>query len=141
MKKALILSLCLGAVIIAQGQSLSYEYRYDNAGNRTTTTVVRLNSRDGFVKSESTDPLANMLGNGSAMMLYPNPAKDNIRFELTGDATIERYCMIDAAGRTLLQGICNDSMLHLDLTGLLAGMYFLELFIEGKPHVYKIIKQ
>ena len=46
MKKLILFSICLFAMLNTKGQQLSYEYEYDNAGNRIRCTIIQLNNRD-----------------------------------------------------------------------------------------------
>lgn len=139
MKKPLFLLFILCSVSFVKGQSLTYEYDYDRAGNRVQRIVVRLFNRDFEEKSVS--PLTDILGNGMTMSLFPNPTKENIRFELNDNEPIGNYSLSDFNGRILTQGYCKETTLIVDLSDYQKGIYLLELTIKGKQHSYKIIKQ
>lgn len=143
MKRMLLLGLCLWSVMLVNGQQITYEYQYDAAGNRTRSTVVQLNNRDGCGSSheQTPSPLTDMLSNGLAMKIFPNPTKESVRFEVSGENKIGEFVLTDIAGRTLAKGYCEDSSLNLDLSDYKEGVFLLEVVIGGKQCVYKIIKQ
>ena len=138
MKKILLIGLCLWSVLFVRGQQIIYEYTYDDAGNRVSRAVVQLNGRDC---NELRGPLTNVMSNGETMLLFPNPTKGSIRFELSGDQKIGRYTLSDVTGRLIANGVCENPSLVRDLSEQREGIYLLELFIEEKPNVFKIIKQ
>ncbi|MBO7630255.1 MAG: T9SS type A sorting domain-containing protein [Bacteroidales bacterium] len=143
MKKILILGLCLWSVLFAKGQTISYEYDYDNAGNRIRSVVVHLNDRGSRETDSEKDicPLTDMMANGLTMTLYPNPTKESVRFELSGGDGIGDYVLSDITGKVIEKGYCENTHLALDLSTQKEGIYILEIFIEKKLHTYKIIKQ
>ena len=51
------------------------------------------------------------------------------------------YVLSDITGRVVAKGRCQDTSLTLDLSNQKEGMYLLELLIEEKTLIYKIIKQ
>ena len=133
MRKTLLIWLLLSS-FGAIGQQLTYEYSYDNAGNRVRRAVVQLNSKGG-------DQFTDLISYGVTMTLYPNPTQGSVRFALSGDGVIERYILSDMTGRILEDGSCVNSSMTLDLSARQDGMYLLDLFIDGKRHIYKVIKQ
>ena len=137
-----MIGLCMWSVMFANGQTLSYEYDYDNAGNRTRSTIVQLN-RDGCENhhEQYLNPLTDVIDNGLTMTLFPNPAKESIRFETSGENKIGAFILSDAAGRIIKKGSCEDQSLTLDLSGQHEGIYLLEVIVKEKPYIYKIIKQ
>lgn len=143
MKKLLILGLCLWSVVFANGQRITYEYDYDLVGNRIRCVVVRLNDRNNYENDQELtfSPFTDVLDNGVSMALFPNPTKESVRFELSGDNAIGDYVLSDITGRVVAKGRCQDTSLTLDLSNQKEGMYLLELLIEEKTLIYKIIKQ
>ena len=125
------------------GQQLNHEYSYDNAGNRTTRTIIQLNSkRAGEANNEELcNPLTDVLSSGETMRLFPNPTQETIRLELLGDKKIGRYTLTDITGRLVIEGSCETPSLTLNLSAQSEGIYLLEFLIDEKPHIYKIIKQ
>lgn len=143
MKRLVLVCLFLLSLLTVQGQRLTYEYGYDNAGNRVRRFVVRLdrNDNDKSQTDESLAPLTEVFGEGETMRLYPNPTTESVKFELTGDRKIGSYALSDINGRLIAKGTCESSTLTLDLSRQRDGVYLLELFVDEKPHVYKVIKQ
>lgn len=143
MKRLFFIVLCIWSVALVKGQRLTYEYSYDNAGNRVRRAIVRLGNRNGNGISNDTllNPLNDVIDSGLTMTLFPNPTKETVRFDLGGDGRIGRYVLTDMSGRHITEGTCGTQSLTIDLSAESEGMYFLELFIEGKPRVYKVIKQ
>lgn len=143
MKRIILLCLCLWSALVVCGQQLTYEFEYDHAGNRTRRSVIQLNNRDALGESvEETSPVfSDKLSHGETMRLYPNPTTEHIRFEMDGKGKIEHYVLSDITGKPIKTGTCNNSSLTLDLSTQSNGVYLLELFINGKPYSYKVIKQ
>ncbi|MCR4847439.1 MAG: T9SS type A sorting domain-containing protein [Bacteroidales bacterium] len=143
MKRLLLIGLCLWSFLLSKGQTVSYEYDYDNAGNRIRSVVVHLNDRGGYETDygKNPSPSTEMMANGLTMTLFPNPTQGTVRFELSGNERIGDYVLSDISGRIIEKGYCENACLTLDLSCQNDGIYILELFIEKKPHTYKIIKQ
>jgi hypothetical protein len=143
MKRLVFVCLFLLPLLTVQGQRLTYEYGYDHAGNRVRRIIVIINRNDNErnQSDETLAPLTDVFGNGETMRLYPNPTTESVTFELTGGGEIGSYFLSDINGRQIAGGTCEGSTLKLDLSKQRDGVYLLELFIDEKPHVYKVIKQ
>lgn len=143
MKRLLLIGLCLWSFLLSKGQTVSYEYDYDNAGNRIRNVVVHLNDRGGYQTNSEKhpSPLTDIMADGLTMALFPNPTQGTVRFELSGDERIGDYVLSDISGRVIEKGYCENACLTLNLSNQNDGIYILELFIEKKPRTYKIIKQ
>ena len=137
MKKLLLLALCLWSVLFVKGQSLTYEFDYDYAGNRIRRTVVQLNNRNAEERTmdEAYTSLTDRMSNGTTMTLFPNPTKESIRFELSDGDRIGDYVVSDISGRVVTKGYCENLSLTLDLSDQPVGVYLLNLFIGKKPYV------
>lgn len=137
----LLLLLMMAGKAFAQNQT--YEYSYDNAGNRTRRAVVRLNSKGENDKNNDKSPnfFSETMDDGETLTLFPNPTKGSIRIERSVDKKIGCYLLTDISGRVIEKGICEDPSLVLDLSSRQNGIYLLELRIDEKPYTYKIIKQ
>lgn len=143
MKKFIVFSICLLAILKVNGQRFSYEYNYDNAGNRIRSTVVYLNNRDSSIDNDEMKcyEIADSILGGIIMNLYPNPTQGSVKYELTGEKSIEKYVLRDITGRLITENECNCKTFIIDLSSNMDGMYVLTIFIENKPYSYKIIKQ
>lgn len=91
-----------------------------------------------FQTSESENPNCNTLGvlnnNIVEKILYPNPARDEIRISLS---TVERYSIYNALGKTIAQGFIQPGD-AINIQKFQDGLYFIE--IEGSRLVTKFIK-
>lgn len=139
MKRTLLLFVILGSALLSLGQQLTYEYSYDNAGNRTRRAVVRLDSQDRG--NTALGPLVDKGSDGATLTLFPNPTKGTVRLETSGASPLDSYTLSDANGRVVAGGACGGRSLSIDLSDKPDGVYLLQVSVEGVPHVYKIIKQ
>jgi PKD repeat protein len=66
--------------------------------------------------------------------VYPNPASDHLIISSTIAKPIERIRLTDLAGRMIVDLILNDNRpkVELSLTGFDQGMYFLEVYTDGR---------
>jgi hypothetical protein len=139
MKKQLMLGLFLIMTLVIKGQGLTYEFTYDNAGNRVSRSVIQLSSKSGG--DESPKPITEVMGNGVTMELFPNPTKGSIRFQTSEHCSIDGYVLTDVAGRVIAKSSCEGASLVIDFFGQPAGIYLLKILIDKKPYLYKVIKQ
>ena len=68
-----------------------------------------------------------------SLTLYPNPVRDVLTVEVAGVVSVERVRLLDVAGRVvrvLAQAGASGSV-QLDVSGLAAGYYFVEVAAEG----------
>lgn len=143
MKKMLMIGFCLCSVLFAKGQTVSYEFAYDDAGNRVRSTVIWLNNNRGGDSDPGQDPspLTETMADGATMSFFPNPTTETIRFEVSDGKAIGHYALSDMSGRLVANGFCGQSTLTVNLSNRQGGMYVMELFVDGKKHVYKLVKQ
>lgn len=143
MKKLIVFSICLLAILRVNGQQYSYEYNYDNAGNRIRSTLIYLNNRNSSIDNDEMNffEITDIILNGTIMKLFPNPTQGSVKYELIGDKTIEKYVLMDMTGKLITENECNSKSFIIDLSSNIDGIYILTIFIENKPYTYKIIKQ
>lgn len=72
--------------------------------------------------------------------IYPNPAEDILRIELTEQANA-LISVTDLTGRELESYRLNGQFIELDLTTLKSGRYFLEIQLDGIKVVKSIVKK
>ena len=139
----LTMGIILFCALNAHAQQLVYEYDYDHCGNRVIRMCVQLNDRAGAeMNRDSADiALKEDWDNGETMMLYPNPTKESVRFEIQGESKIGNYYLSDISGKTIEKGNCGNNFMILDLSNQKSGIYLLELYVDNKKHFYKVIKQ
>ena len=123
-------------------QQLTYEFSYDQAGNRICRTIVNLrNDKGDNTMEEATTMLEDRRPDGTLLLVYPNPTAGTVRIEASEGKGIKSYRVSDANGREIYHGAEAGSSVFLDLSGHPSGIYLLEVLIKDKPYVYKIIKQ
>jgi uncharacterized delta-60 repeat protein len=76
--------------------------------------------------------------NGHDLAIYPNPARDQVQFELKQKAVVRLY---SALGQLLLEETRDAGLQSLDLIGLSEGMYFVEVVSENYRTRSRIVKQ
>ncbi|MES2395953.1 MAG: T9SS type A sorting domain-containing protein, partial [Bacteroidota bacterium] len=75
----------------------------------------------------------------NAVSIYPNPATDELNFSVNEKMMGYHYQLTDCIGRTLQQGLVNETLIKLTLSDYEKGMYFLT--IEGKTKkTFKVLK-
>lgn len=143
MPKLVLLGICLFTVLTAKGQRLSYEYEYDNAGNRIRSTVIQLNSRDLSNENniEASVEFTDVIPDGTVIKLFPNPTQSSVKIELTEDRRIGNYVLTDLTGRIITSEECNNHILIIDLSSNVDGVYLLTIQIDKTNYTCKIIKQ
>ncbi len=68
----------------------------------------------------------NLPAKPSSISVYPNPATDN--FIVSGLNTSDRLCLYDAIGRQVSAQTATATQLRVDINGLTAGVYFLQVW-------------
>ncbi len=137
---SLLLSLLLLCGMGLMAQSISYEYDYDQAGNRIRRSVVALTRSDQ--KGDAVLSFTDELPDGNRMTLFPNPTKGVIRFEMgQPDGVLGHYRLFDLKGTLLMEGVCESHAFDLDLSGQPNGVYLIEFQNKNKVYSNKIIKE
>ncbi|PZR20200.1 MAG: hypothetical protein DI539_11595 [Flavobacterium psychrophilum] len=73
------------------------------------------------------------------LSVYPNPTKDNIT--VSNNAGISKVAVINLLGQTVIErNINNSNTVQIDLSGIAAGTYILQVNAEGSSANVKIIK-
>ena len=139
-RSSLLLGLLLLGGMELMAQSLSYEYDYDQAGNRIRRSLVRLSM--GEHKSDAVSSFTDELPDGNRMTLFPNPTKGAIRFEMgQPDGVLGHYRLFDLRGTLLMEGVCDGNAFDLDLSGRPNGVYLIEFRNKNGVYSNKIIKE
>ncbi|MBA3664236.1 MAG: T9SS type A sorting domain-containing protein [Bacteroidetes bacterium] len=72
--------------------------------------------------------------------IYPNPSQGIFTIEM-GEADISTLCVYDAYGNCILQRVCNDRRVVIDLRSQPKGIYLIEIKDQNRHSVKKIIIQ
>jgi hypothetical protein len=105
-------------------------------------TPVNHNNEQQANRSDSTWTQVSDIG-GRKVTVYPNPTKGLLTMELIGkqlESTVE-FRLIDLSGKLLMKGQFEYRWLRLDLSHLLPGTYMLQIYVDSKQDVWKIIKE
>jgi len=133
----------LMSVQIAHSQTIKYEY--DQAGNRTGRYYDTVNLRKAAaVKTDTAAeaPQKGMIGKRE-VLIYPNPTKGALKIEIRGSlpANPVQYVLTDLNGHVLAATQTGGSTLIYDMNSYPAGIYFLQLTVDGVRSEWKIIKE
>ncbi|WP_415327643.1 T9SS type A sorting domain-containing protein [Chryseobacterium sp. MMS23-Vi53] len=72
--------------------------------------------------------------------IYPNPSSDFVHLKLNSKQKIEKIELSDVSGKSISHPKMSESG-SIDISGLPAGVYFLNINSEGKNYQEKIIKK
>lgn len=75
------------------------------------------------------------------VIVYPNPAKDEINIEIKGNLKTASIKIYSSIGRMMKNTTLKSSLTTLSLNGLASGLYFVEIQLNGQRHVKTIILQ
>ncbi|MGI4874199.1 MAG: T9SS type A sorting domain-containing protein [Janthinobacterium lividum] len=132
------LSFANVATVAAHGTSLvplNYATLDRNAPTAGLYYRLRLVDADG---SSAYSNVVAVAGTGEALTLSPNPAHDQVRL-LTETPTA--YVLRSALGQVVLQGTTQAGATTVELRGLAAGVYFVELHTSAGRVVRKLVKE
>jgi hypothetical protein len=76
----------------------------------------------------------------NTLLIYPNPVKDKVSFEL-GTTKSAEYKIINIAGQVILSGTFNDGSASVDLSSLSSGNYTVVISSDSITQTKKIIKE
>lgn len=117
----------LGAVA-STGSGMSY-----GVNVAPFTLTIDLNEEAEEPKTSLIDqvlPERSPVSNGELLM-YPNPAKDELNFYLNGGKNIERIQLFSLSGKLLMDsGRLNDRFAQMEVNRLVNGLYIAKIFSE-----------
>ena len=138
MKKILFFILLLQAAMTISAQSVAYTY--DTAGNRTARVVTI--SKSPAAQEETITALQDLIAE-KAITIYPNPTKGILSVEIKDytDQLQAEFRLTDLSGRTIINRKASSDIQTFDLSRQAAGIYLLQIRINGESAVWKIIKE
>ncbi|MES2778644.1 MAG: T9SS type A sorting domain-containing protein [Bacteroidota bacterium] len=129
-------------------RTLDYTYTDNNAFNSSNVLYYRLRLQDNDGKYSYSDVVSVSRDNKAvdALSLFPNPFVDQFTLKLVAaedaSATIT---VVDIAGKVVMELnkslVKGNNQLSIDAKALNAGIYFMQLNVNGEKEVMKIIKQ
>ena len=139
MKNFLIGILLLFTAMEMSAQSVTYTY--DSAGNRTARTVV-MKAPQAPDEFRDATALPDLIAEKS-VVIYPNPTKGILSVEIKDytDNLQAEFRLTDLSGRTVIDRKASGENQTFDLSRLAAGIYLLQIRINGESAVWKIIKE
>lgn len=130
-------------------QALPRQYEYDAMGNKVFRKVVRLKSAisdtipttQGLgTLQQQKDTFSDKIGN-YAVTIYPNPTSGTITVQFEHSVTNGQYKISSLAGHILQQSTFSSSSIKVDLSSYPAGIYLLNVKMDGVEETWKIIKK
>ena len=148
-KRITLFTLFCASICYLHAQSpMQIEMTYDNAGNRTSFKVLQMSSnKKGGGASESVDQKDSTYYIDQlpsvTMKVYPNPTQGVVHVDIDGGASHQRYAirLFDDHGRKLYETQDEGNTAQIDLSSYAAGIYLVELSVNGEHTTLKIIKR
>ena len=140
MRNFFIIILLLSAATGMSAQSVTYAY--DNAGNRTARTVTVAKAPQAPEEMQSLTALSDRIAEKS-VVIYPNPTKGMLSVEIKDytESLKAEFRLMDMSGRTIIEQKAVGNNQTFDLSRQVAGIYLLQIRINGESAVWKIIKE
>lgn len=77
----------------------------------------------------------------NGMLVYPNPSKETITVEFTGNFSIEpEWSILDLSGKKVLSGNDANFLFHIDISQLMNGYYVFTSNVNGAEVRKKFVK-
>jgi len=120
----------------------SVTYTYDNAGNRTARTFSAAKAPQAPDEFRDATALPELIAEKS-VVIFPNPTKGILSVEIKDytDNLQAEFRLTDLSGRTVIDRKISGDNQTFDLSRLAAGIYLLQIRINGESAVRKIIKE
>ena len=136
----------LSSLDVVVGDPPFIEYKYDNAGNRTSREVIYYTERRDGLKSytKEDDNQDEELENPEGINLYPNPAKYAINVSINEDVLGEvnsRIVIFDMKGRKLRDLKPQSSVVEINISELSQGSYIVKLIYGKRVKDWILVKQ
>ncbi len=135
--KKIILILALFLIAFSESYSGTYTFSYDNAGNRTNR-----NFAVDRIPVEN-DSINNIVLEQHQVNVYPNPAKDYIQVDISSISSenIISVQLLDLKGTELFKKENVTGPFQVEMGNFTAGMYFLNIQIDDRRIVWKVVKE
>ncbi|MDP3461687.1 MAG: T9SS type A sorting domain-containing protein [Bacteroidales bacterium] len=146
MKTIIIILIALLTILPRLACAQNISFIYDESGNRAAKiTAKMLKESDTAFTNPVFPPYEStvLIESTFDIKVHPVPTKGYLLISLSGDLpTGFNYLFFDQLGKPLLEGRGSGSSHHLDISGLQAGVYYLQVRTDCKAIFrYKILKQ
>ncbi len=120
------------------------DFNPGTAGAGTHTLVYDYTDVNGCSNSDSADVVVDLcsgikINNEENIVLYPNPASQNITIRLAANAEFAYVALYDVLGNMVMSEKINGDVVQLNCSKLPAGVYFVELRTENKKVRKKVV--
>lgn len=105
-------------------------YLVNNGGATSNTDKITVYTYDEVITPGS---------NGNDVVLFPNPAYDNVLIQSTSSAGFT-YTIADLNGRVILESASLLEPVSVDISDWLQGMYFVHVVQEDKTYLLRLVK-
>lgn len=76
------------------------------------------------------------------LKLYPNPVKTGLNIEFANQERVTNIKLYSTLGKLVLDtSITNKKKIHIDISNLQEGIYYLKILNKNKSNTFKIVKQ
>ncbi len=136
--KKIILILALFLIAFSESYATKkYTFLYDAAGNRYSRTYST------FRVPVEDDSINTMILEQHQVNVYPNPAKDYIQVDISSIASenIISVQLLDLKGTELFKKENVTGPFQVEMSDFAAGMYFLNIQIDDRRIVWKVVKE
>lgn len=130
----------LFCTLFANSQTISYTY--DNAGNRTSRTIVLSAQKAKGLQRPDSTVLKENVGERN-ITLYPNPTKGALGVNIQGGNSKEilMLYLYSGNGHQLYSSSASEGLNTVDMTGYSPGWYILRIVAGNEKREYKIVKE
>ena len=120
------------------------------SGREPLNAICMMPDSSGFVAGEKgtlvklnihPTTVDNLPNNDFDVMIYPSPATDHIRIEITDPTLPATLVILDGSGREMLTRQIHGSQAQIDISRLPAGVYFVSVRQDNKIIVKTIVRE
>lgn len=147
MRNLLLIGLCLWSVVTAVGQiPVETVFEYDDNGNRIGREIYfAKNNASRKEDSMKQEFFSSVSGSFDTLnfSIFPNPTNDKLFIATKGIESCHtmRVSLVSMDGKVLETKCIVDDIETFDLSGKAPGVYLLEINVNDKKQVWKVIKQ
>ena len=127
----------LGTIAASNKDSISsYSWKYSQPSliNFYRLKVIDIDGRFTY------SPVIRVNGSEKAVVIYPNPAKNNVFISSFSDkpATV---IFLNSGGKIMLRKTINEPVSSIDISDFTPGNYIIRIIRDNKATIYQLVKQ